>query len=346
MRRLLAVVLVAVAACAATGAGALPATASPTTVRVGVADNFPWTFTDPGFLRLGVKRTRYVVQWNLVDDPERLLGADQFLEAARRAGVEVLLHFSTDDYTPRAARLPSRLEYRQKVGALVARYWGYGVRHFGVWNEANDRTQPTYQSPERAAEFFQELWRMLQVPGRCGPRMAGCRVVALDVLDGRSKKQLKAVRAYIRRFYKRLGRTYRERARIVGLHNYSDTNRNSSGGTRNALREVQRHTRRPRIWLTETGGVLKIGDTGDFRCFADDPLSVQAAEQRAAGAVRWMFKLATRFRKSVDRLYVYQYTGADCRERFDAGLVRRDRSRRPAWYEVDHHLRASELLKP
>ncbi|HYF26599.1 MAG TPA: hypothetical protein VD931_12740, partial [Baekduia sp.] len=308
-----------VMAVAAVLLGASSAEASRSTVRVGIADNFSQTFTDPSFQRLDVERTRYVIAWNAIDDPARLAAADDFMAAADRADVDVLLHFSTDDYTPRAARLPSRTEYRRKVGALVDRYWDDGVREFGVWNEANDRTQPTYRSPTRAAQFFQELWRMLDDRDRCRtPLTARCRVIALDVLDGRTSRQRASTRSYIRRFYGALGRTYRQRGRFVGLHNYSDTNRESTGGTRNVIREVKRHTDREVIWLTETGGVVKLGDTGDFRCNPDSRASVRAAERRADDAVEWMFRLAKRYRSDVDRLYVYQYTGADCRERFDA----------------------------
>lgn len=332
---------------AALAAGAAPADASPSTVRVGIADNAPQTLSDPEFQRLGIERTRYVMSWNAVDDQDELARADAFMAAADRAGVDVLLHFSTDDYTPRAARLPSRREYRQKVGALVDRYWDDGVREFGVWNEANDRTQPTYRSPTRAAEFFQELWRLLDARDRCGSTVtAKCRVIALDVLDGRTRAQQGNARSYIRRFYDALGPTYRDRGRFVGIHNYSDTNRRGTSGTANAIRETERHTKRARFWLTETGGVVKLGDTGDFRCDPDSRSSVRAAEARADRAVDWMFRLAKRFRSDVDRLYVYQYTGADCRQRFDSGLVRTDRSKRPAWYEVLRQLRDSRILKP
>lgn len=344
MRRTLTLLLT----CSAVAMTAVPADASRSTVRVGVADNFAETFIDSQYERLKMKRTRYVVPWNVVDDAGRLAAADQFMAAARAAGVHVLVHFSTDDYTPRAARLPSRGEYREKVRAAIDRWWPLGVREFGVWNEANDRTQPTYRSPTRAAQFFQELWRMLDDRDRCGPGVTprGCRIVALDVLDGRTKSQRGNARSYIRRFYKALGSTYRKRARFVGIHNYSDTNRNGTGGTKNAIKETKRHNRRAIFWLTETGGVVKLGDSGSFTCNPDSPTSVRRAEARAKRATSWMFRLAKRFRSDVDRLYIYQYTGADCRERFDAGLVRRDRSKRPAWYEVYRQLRDSKILKP
>jgi hypothetical protein len=348
MPRLPRALLAVLAACVATVA--LPATAaqaSHSTVRVGIADAYASTFDNPQFQRLHVKRTRYIIKWNAMDDPAQLQQADAFMQAARRHHVDVLLHFSTDDYTPRAARLPSVSEYKQKVGALVDRYYAMGVREFGVWNEENDRTQPTYRSPSRAGDYFVALWRMLDDHDKCGSGVTSkCRIVALDLLDGRTKSQRANTRSYIQRFYRDLSRTYRKRARFVGIHNYSDTNRHSTGGTKNILRTVKHYVRNAAFWLTETGGVVKLCDTGDFTCRSSSPSSVKRAERRADGAVGWMFRLTKRYRRDIDRLYIYTWSGTDCTTRFDAGLVRQDGSRRPAWYEVYRQLRDSKILKP
>ena len=37
--------------------------------------------------------------------------------------------------------------------ALVRRYRPLGVREWGAWNEVNHKTQPTWKSPKRAAQF-------------------------------------------------------------------------------------------------------------------------------------------------------------------------------------------------
>lgn len=323
------------------------ASASSSTVRVGVADQTTAVFGSPAARALGVQRTRYFIKWNAIDDPSTLAAADDFVRTARSQGIDVLLHFSTDDFTPRKAKLPSRSQYRAKVGKLVSRYYRLGVREWGVWNEANDRTQPTYRSPTRAADFFVELWRLLDARSRCGASVTGkCRVVALDLLDGSNRSAYANVRSYIKRFYGRLSSTYDRRARFVGIHNYSDTNRRGSAGTKNIIDTVRKYQRRsPKFWFTETGGVLKIGDTGDFRC---DPAAPASAERRAARALSWMFTLAKRYRRSVDRVYVYQWTGSDCDPsvRFDAGLVRRDGTLRPGYDVVRSQLRRSSILKP
>jgi hypothetical protein len=144
----------------------------------------------------------------------------------------------------------------------------------------------------------------------------GCNIVALDVLDQAGSA------SYIQRFYRALGTSYARRyARIVGIHNYSDTNRSSrrGSGTRSIISRVKAYSHsRPQFWLTETGGVVNFGRS--FPC----------NEKRAATAVSNMFSLARSSRKDIKRLYVYNWTGANCNG-FDTGLTRADGSLRPAY---------------
>ena len=79
------------------------------------------------------------------------------------------------------------------------------------------------------------------------------------------------------------------------------------------------------IWLTETGGVVKLG-----RGF---PYSIS----RAAKAVTFMFKLASSNPK-IKRLYIYQWTGAPKGARFDAGVIGPDGAPRPAYAIIQQHL--------
>ncbi len=256
------------------------------------------------------------------------------------------MHISTADFST-GAKLPSRAQYKREVGKLIARYYPQGVREWGVWNEANDRTQPTYRSPTRAADFFKDMWGMLDDAKRCGATVTGkCRIVALDLLDGYTPALYGNARSYAKRFYARLSPTYRKRASIVGIHNYSDVNRGSTRGTQNIITEVKRHNSRARFWETETGGVVRLGSS--YKCTASSRSSVKAAEKRAGTAVNRMFDLTNRYRGDIDRLYVYQWSGSDCdpAERFDAGLVRRDGSARPSLTNLERKLKASKIYKP
>jgi hypothetical protein len=325
------------------------AAASKKSVNVGIANQNANMFGAPAWQALKMKRTRHVVKWNAIDDERQIRELDDFVDTARRNNVDVLLHISTDDFRVGKGKLPSTREYKSKVGKLVSRYYAKGVREWGVWNEANDRTQPTQRAPRRAAEYFMEMWRLLARSNRCGKTVTGkCRIIALDLLDGRSNSLRGQTRSYIRSFYKRLNNTYDRRARFIGLHNYSDTNRKGRGGTTNVIRELRRHNKNYRLWLTETGGIVKLGTTGDFKCDPNSPSSVKRAEDKAASSISWMFRLALDYRKQIDRVYIYKWTGTSCIDevRFDSGLQRLDGSLRPAYSRIESKLRRSSILRP
>jgi len=298
-RPLLAVLLAALAV--ALLVPAAPASAqSRVNVAVGIGDQSPAMFAHPSFADLRLRKARYFVRWNAVDDPALLARLDEYLAAARRNRVSVLLH--VDGVFQRS--LPSVARYRAKVGALVRRYRGR-VREWGAWNEANSTTQPTARDPRRAARFFLELRRVCR----------GCTIVALDLLDAGNQTD------YVRDFFRALG-SRRSAARIVGIHNYGDTNRNRVTGTRRIITAVKRYQRRAAFWLTETGGLAYFA--------TERGVVFPCSEARQARSIRQMLSLARRYRRDVRRLYPYNWFGTDCQGRFDAGLVRADGTARPA----------------
>ena len=289
---------------------ALPAAADArTSVAVGIADQQPLMFDQAAFKALKVKKTRYFISWDAAKKPAELTKADTFVAGARSAGVRVLMHISTNNISSTHAHLPSTSEYRTWVGKLVRRYKAKGVRDWGVWNEANHKSQPTSKSPKRAAQYF-PIMRSL---------CSGCTIVALDVLDQAG------VASYISKFYRALSKTNRSRARLVGIHNYSDTNRRRSTGTVRIISAVHKQNRRAQFWLTETGGVVNFG--GAFPC----------SQSRAASRLSYMFTLARKFRSSVKRLYIYNWTGSGCKG-FDAGLTNPNGSLRPGYSVVKSKL--------
>jgi hypothetical protein len=281
----------------------VPAGASAKTrVAVGLGDQHASTFAAPAFRALHVKKARYFIRWDAAKVPYALAGADEYVRAANAAGVRVLLHISTNNFAHGRAKLPSVKSYRKYVGKLVRHFRALGVREFGVWNEENHSSQPTYKNPRRAAAYYRTMRSMCR----------GCTIVALDVLDQRG------VATYIARWFRALPRSYRSRSMTVGIHNYSDTNRRRSRGTSAIIRATRSHNRHAKFWLTETGGVVKFG--GAWPC----------NEKRAASRIAYMFKLARKFRHTVKRLYAFSWTGNNC-QGFDAGLVRADGSTRPGY---------------
>jgi hypothetical protein len=295
MRALAALALITVLATFAASA------AARTPIRVGIGDQNVAMFDQSAFQRAQFERVRFLVAWNVMDDAPQRLAARAYVQRARAGHVRVLLHVSTDDYRIKKARLPSVATYRRQVGRIVRYFRALGVREFGSWNEANHASQPTYNSPSRAALFFREMYRA--VKGHCRT----CAVVGLDVLD-----QV-GVEGYMRGFYRRLSATYRRRVTVVGIHNYGDVNRKRTSFTGAIISQARRYNRHTRFWLTETGGIVKLGRS--FAC----------STTRAAARLSWMFHLARVYRTSgIDRLYIYNWTGAGCDARFDAGLTSPD----------------------
>jgi hypothetical protein len=132
---------------------------------------------------------------------------------------------------------------------------------------------------------------------------------------------------YLRAFLRRAP----GRPRLWGLHNYQDVNRRTSGDTREMLRRVP-----GRVWLTETGGIVKFGSSRQFAY----------SERRAANRTRWMFGLASRYEKrrrglqsTIARVYVYRWFGEPPGAHFDAGLVDPDGTPRRAYSVVAKHAR-------
>ncbi len=290
---------------------AIPTAASAATnVRVGVGDQSPKMFADTNWQSLNLKITRYFIEWNAIDQAGELADADAFVSAAKARGVKVLLHVSTDDINSNPRKpLPSVRQYKSKVGALVKRYKAQGVTEWGVWNEANHKSQPTARNPKRAAQFYAAM------RGLC----KNCKIVALDVLDQAG------VEKYIARWLKAGGKTARN-AKIIGVHNYSQVNRritekNASGrypGVARIIKALRKSNKVGKLWLTETGGLASFGS--NFKC----------DRQRQASRTKYMFDLIKKYDRNIERLYTYNWFGFGCTPAFDGGLVEANGEARPA----------------
>ncbi len=280
-------------------------------VRVGIGDQNASMFSHPDFQKLKIKRVRYFIPWHAMTQPHEMQRATEYVNAAKAAKASVFMHISSDNLTRKKAKLPSKRVYRREVTALVKHFRRMGVREWGSRNEANHDSQATWKSPSRAA------WEFRIVKSAC----RACTVVGLDVLDQRG------VERYIARFYRALSPKWRRRASIVGIHNYSDVNRKRTSGTRAIMRATRRYNRRASFWLTETGGVVALGSTFKY------------SPKRAAARLGYMFKITKRYRRSIKRLYIYNWTGAPRGFRFDAGLVNPDGSRRPGYRVVARNIK-------
>ncbi len=283
-------------------------------IKVGIADQSPAMFDSPSFQALNIKRTRYFVPADVMQDSAERARARAFVEAARAAGVSTFLHISTADLRDKRGKVVSTSAYRRNVSRFVVYFRKLGVKEFGAWNEVNHKTQETWNRVGNAVSYYKSMYRAVR------QRCSTCTVVGLDVLD-----QV-GVERYIASFYGRLDSTWRKRLKVVGIHNYSDVNRNRSRGTSKIIRTVRRYNKRTKFWFTETGALASFGAAFPY------------SESRQASRIRNMFTYASRYRtQGVQRVYSYNWfgieNGTSCgkRCRFDAGLVDPDGSVRPVY---------------
>ena len=290
-------------------AGGWTADSASAAVSLGFGDQEARTFEDSRFRALGIERARVIAPWDVALRRSDRRNLDAWLGAARFRGVEPFVSFgaATKSRCPRRpCRLPALRGYRKAFRAFHRRYpW---VRVVSPWNEANHRSQPTFKRPGQAARYYNVVRKYCR----------NCTIVAADVID-----EVNMVR-WLRKF-----RRYARSPRIWGLHNYRDTNRRRGqryGGTRLLLRTV-----RGKVWLTETGGIVKFTLPTGRTLF-------RHSERRANQAVRRMLRLARRHGR-IKRLYVYHWRQPAGRHRFDAGVVRANGKPRPAYRTIRRALR-------
>jgi hypothetical protein len=300
----------ALAAGSAVGAGAHRASSS--SLAVGVGDEQPTMFTNPAFVALRTKIARYVTPYDVAGNHSHndLPRLKAWLAAAKKQHIQPLVAFYHSDRTPK--KMPSVKAYTSDVKRFLKAF--PQVTLLQPWNEANRGDVRlsgggSYDSPsaKQSAQYYLALRKLC-------PK---CTIVGLDVLDS---TDVPSTIRYINEFKADVGRAHLPS--IWGLHNYSDTNRFHSTGTRAVL-----HDTTGQVWLTETGGIVKL--SGDF------PFSLS----RQTKATKYMFSLAG-ISKRITRLYIFQWTGGKTsRERFDAGLTDVHGKPRPAYCVVYEHVR-------
>ena len=130
------------------------------------------------------------------------------------------------------------------------------VRIYQPWNESNSRTQPTSgnRGARRVAQYYKTL------VGLCRRR---CLVTGADIQD------IGDFVGYTRTFLRAVGR---RKPRVMGFHNYTDTNRFRYRSTDRFVRAMPRGTK---VWLTETGGIYSFTQQ-------DGTVSLPPSEARAA----------------------------------------------------------------
>jgi len=310
---LAAALALAVAALPALGSGAKKKpTATVSTLAVGLGDEQPAMFGNPAYQALHTKIARYVTPYDVATNhsPNDLPRLKAWLAAASAQHIQPLIAFYHSDRTPK--RMPSVATYTSDMKKFLRMF--PKVTLLQPWDEANrgnvvETGKGSFDSPtaKQSAQYYVAL------RAACGR----CTIVGLDVLDSTDPR---ATVRYIDEFKAALGR--HPLPTIWGLHNYSDTNRFTSAGTRAVLGAT-----RGQVWMTETGGIVKLA--GDF------PFNLS----RQVRATRYMFSLAA-LSPRITRIYIFQWTGGKtAKERFDAGLTDFNGRPRPAYCVVYEHVR-------
>lgn len=307
---LFAALLVMCAVCAL----AQPASGLAASYQTGIGDEQAEMFTNPLYQQLGTRIARDIVPYDVAVQPADLATFRLWYQSARADGVQPLIAFYHSRVTPLS--LPSVTRYKLEVAKFIRMF--PAIRSYEPWNEANrGEVAGQFRSPSAslAARYYLALTTTY---GGGAPACRGCQVVGLDVLDGNN---IKPTIVYIKQFERALRAARKPLPTIWGLHNYSDTNRFRSAGTRAVLADTH-----GTVWLTETGGIAKLKPSF--------PWSLS----RQARATSYMFKLAS-LSSRITRLYIFQWTGGhQAKERFDAGLSDYRGRPRPAYCVVYEQL--------
>ncbi len=293
---------------------AIPAGANAYTL--GVSDQQAQTFTNPLFAPLKFKAARYITPYDVMESPSDKAQWDAWYSAATAAHQKVLVSFEHSHRSnSRALKAPTVAAYTKELKKFKAAY--PRVRDISPWNEVNRchalRDGSVQGQPSRICSLARGPKLTAQYYGAARKVFKGSkyRIVGLDILDEQNvNKTIKYLRSFLRHAS--------PDPKIIGFHNYSDTNRFSTTRTKRVLAAF-----RGKVWLTETGGIVKLGS------------SFPASTSRAARALGCMFTLA-KSNSRISALFVYQFNPpADPSTAFfDAGLINPDQSLRSGYNVV------------
>jgi hypothetical protein len=288
-----------------TGAAEADDTAKAAAPRImlGIGEQHAAMFDDPLFDWLGMETARIVVPWDtpyVAYERERVA---RWLARAEDAGVDPVVAFGRTWDKDGHRTLPSLSRFRWAFRRFHRLH--PEVKAYIPWNEPNHPKQPTWKRPEAAGRLYNAM------KAEC----RSCTIVAGDMLD------TPGMTDYTER-YKTVLKT---RPRVWGLHNYGDAYGRKNTATTQFLRITT-----GRLWLTETGGVVRRpkGRTG---------VSMRRRLKDAAGATRYVLHLAESFDR-IDRVYLYQWAAADKAE-WDSALVASNGGWRPAFNVAARFLR-------
>ena len=281
-------------------AAAMAASSASATLLAGISDENGAMFTNPYFLALGVKTSRYITNYDAaLKDPTQTTA---WIHAAQAAGEQVVIAFNPgygNNCPDQPCSLPSASQYTKAFKAFHALY--PSVRIYQPWNEVNSTTQPTWTKPQAVVTYYSIVKKYCK----------GCTVLGADIEDLVTPHQADYV-VYIKKLLADFKKAHVATPQVWGIHNYEDVNYFHSTNTAAMLKLLP-----GKIWLTETGG-LNFFETGGLQVLLPANLA------RQDKATNWMMKLALRYPKRIARLYIYNFFNGGppgSNNRFDSSLL-------------------------
>jgi hypothetical protein len=297
------------------------APAGASAVTVGISDQQPQTFTNPLYAPLKLKVARVITPYDVLDNPSEKARLDQWIHNAKLSKQTMLISFEHSRSQSKYNKAPSVATYTKALKAFKKKY---GSKFdISPWNEVNVcqaagrmEGQPakickSATGPKLVAQYYSAAKSVFK----------GRKIVAIDILDG---SNVGGAVSYLRKFKKYVKGT----PKYWGIHNYSDTNRGSYSRTSRLIKEIG--NKKAEIWLTETGGQLRLRGR-------------EIGEAKAAQALKCMFSMPKKYTQ-IKRLYIYQFHGADSSNDFDAGLINPDNTLRTGYDVVKK--RSSATCRP
>lgn len=262
---------------------------------VGVSEQHPQFMQSGLFKKTKIKQVRRIVAWDAVWRADERHRVETWIAMARLQRLEVMVSFGPSRSKDRT--LPSPKRYGRAVSRFMERHpW---IRNYSAWNEPN--LGRTRDRPRLIARYWQQL------KARC----AQCKLIGAEVADSPNME----------RWIKGFKSAAREQPDIWGLHNYNDVNKLSRQNTERFLEMTQ-----GRVWLSETGGIVRKKDRSKQR--------FRGGERHQVKATRYLLDQLAPMSERIDRVYLYHWNQEASPDTWDSGLVRKDGTARPAYQAV------------
>ena len=267
--------------------------------QIGIADQKADLFTDPRFGQLGLRTARRSVAWDALAYDWQVQDIDDWMLAARRAGIRPVITFARSRIASRRHMKPTAAQVGSAFRAFRLRYpW---ATDFVASNESNHYGEPTGRNPKLAAQHYKAMRQACPT----------CKIAGATLLD--QPNLVSWAKSFIR--------YAKEKPKYWALHNYVSANRFDATRTRELLVAVPGE-----IWLTEVGGLVK-------RRTPDRPGKAKLKEgiNHAAQVTRYIFDKLVRVSPRISRVYLYHWNADGPTSTWDSGLLGDDGAPRPAF---------------